>query len=926
MKKILLSLSIVAVFAALATLMYFTKFDGDSTVEQLRKQHEEFLANSPFKETQKLSRTERKAMGLPPNAYYEQMWELKMDPATGRPMPERVMELQQELRAERALAKGTGGENANPWVSRGPNNQGGRTRGLMFDPNDVGNADPNEDFNRVFAGGVSGGLWVNEDITDETVSWTLVPGIQANISVTVIVADPNDSDVFYIGSGESYTSGDAVGRGIWKSADGGVTWELIFGNGITSITNGGQLINGIFYINDIVIRDNNGISEIYAAVGSTFYGSASNPNNFNGLLDMGLYKSIDNGENWSRFNIKHENGNFKNPNDIELDLNNNIWLTTTYTFGYDDPGGDIYKSTDGSNFTLEYTIPNAARTEMEVSSLDVNKFWIAANVSGKADLFFTTDGFETLPSMIEPNDRDNDIPPNDYCRNQAFYNLPIEVDENDNLYVGGIDLFVTKNNGFTWSQLSKWSNNNSLGSLDVSEVHADQHAIVFRPGINNANAIIGNDGGVYFTIDLANAMNSVDAIVSRNLDYVTTQFYYGSISPVGEVDGDDLAGGTQDNGTQFINNAASGSNSFFDKSGGDGAFTEIDDSGSYVIQSFTFNDHRYRSFPGFTETTIISTNDEIGSFINQAELDKNLDILYTNASISDGAKRIERISEFLPGGAATEKTFLTSSNLDASPSAFKVSPFTTATTTLYVGLRNGKLLRALSANVGTPTFSNFGSPNFVGSISDIEFGQSEQEVFVTIHNYGVKNIWFTGNGGFSWRSIEGNLPDMPVKCILQNPLIPQELIIGTELGIWATPDYTVQNPVWVQAYNGMSDVTVLDLDLRAVDNTILASTYGRGMFTSQFTDTALSILENDFKTDAIVLFPTISNGNITFKSESQFGDAAVTVYNVSGKQVYTTNLNLSNTGTTMNLDVDAGIYFANIRVNNYSETKKFIIK
>ena len=38
-----------------------------SQVEKLRKKHADFLANSPFKETQMLSRKERKAKGLPPN-------------------------------------------------------------------------------------------------------------------------------------------------------------------------------------------------------------------------------------------------------------------------------------------------------------------------------------------------------------------------------------------------------------------------------------------------------------------------------------------------------------------------------------------------------------------------------------------------------------------------------------------------------------------------------------------------------------------------------------------------------------------------------------------------------------------------------------------------------------------------------------------
>ena len=51
---------------------------------------------------------------------------------------------------------------------------------------------------------------------------------------------------------------------------------------------------------------------------------------------------------------------------------------------------------------------------------------------------------------------------------------------------------------------------------------------------------------------------------------------------------------------------------------------------------------------------------------------------------------------------------------------------------------------------------------FVGSVSDIELGSSEDEIFVTMYNYGVENIFYTNNGGATWTNKEGNLPDMPV--------------------------------------------------------------------------------------------------------------------------------------------------------------------
>ena len=175
---------------AIITLLFIQNKEKESNIDILRIQHKFALENSPFNKTKNLSKEDRKAKGLPPNAYNERMWELTLDPQTGRPMPERVFELQQELKLQRETSRGVGGDANNAQIDRGPNNQGGRTRGIMFDPNDT------TDFNRVFAGGVSGGLWVNNDITSSSSSWTLVPGIGANISVNVIISDPNNSNTF----------------------------------------------------------------------------------------------------------------------------------------------------------------------------------------------------------------------------------------------------------------------------------------------------------------------------------------------------------------------------------------------------------------------------------------------------------------------------------------------------------------------------------------------------------------------------------------------------------------------------------------------------------------------------------------------------------------------------------------------------------
>ena len=940
MSKKLLPILSFAVLISAVTLFYNHNSDVSSVSEEilaLQKSHKEFLNNSPFKETMRLSRSERKDLGLPPNAYYEQVYELTMDPSTGRPMPERLMAIQDEMKSNRILKRGVGGSATNPWRSRGPNNQGGRTRGIMFDPNDTDNK-------RVFAGSVSGGLWVNEDITSANSSWTLVPGMPSNVSVNVIISDPNNPQIFYIGAGESYTSGQGVGRGVWKSTDGGATWTNIFG-GFDSVTRENQSVNGIFYINDIVARDNGGATELYAAVASARYGPGNNPAQWHGLFDLGLYRSTNRGSSWSRFEILHADGNYKNPCDLEIDINNNIWLTTTSTSGRrSNLGGDIYRSVNGNSFELVTSIPGVVyRTEMEVSQNDPDRFWVAVRredpIDGdtpKADLFTTDDGFATLTQMSEPSDADNGIPEDDYTRGQSFYDLVIEADRNDRLYVGGIDLFYSDNN-INWKQISKWSNNNALANLEVPLVHADHHAIVFRPGSSDTEVVFGHDGGVSYSAningfrDTGESGRNRNVIQDRNREYTTMQFYYGTVDVTGQAGGDDIAGGAQDNGTQFLfNGQLENTNPFSEAIGrGDGAFTEIDDNGQYAIRTFTFNSHFYLNYPNINSGYFISTseNDDensLGSFINQAALDKNLDVLYSNASL-DPNFQIERVSNFTNGEVSVEREFLTNELLDELPSAFKVSPFTTGSSTVFIGMIDGDIVRIRDANTAAPVWTGIPTPNFVGSISDIEFGETESQLFVTIHNYGVESVWFSRNGGVTWRSLEGNLPDMPVKCILQNPLEPTELIIGTELGVWTTADYTVTSPVWETSFNGMNDVTVLDLDLRPSDNLILATTFGRGMFTSNFTST-LSADDAENDNNQISLYPIISDGNINIRSNRIQGSSEIKVYGLSGQQLFRGDVEISSIATPLDLNIAAGIYFVNITVDNYSETKKIIIK
>ena len=828
--------------ALISILVCFFLVFSESSVQEKRDKHKVFLENSPVKASLQLSKAERKSQGLPPNKYFEREWELTMNPATGKPEPGKVLALQNK-RPQNIQKRVPGG--ASPWIERGPNNVGGRTRTLLFDPNDPTHK-------RVFAGGVSGGLWVNQDITNPNASWSAITNVPSNMAVSCIAVDPNDSNIFYLGTGELYTSGSVTGNGVYKSTDAGMSWTNIFGgNGGSTQTSGDQkVVPGAYFIQDIAAWNNNGTTEIFIAVGASYWRYGGAITTFLGdVTDYGVYKTTDGGVQWTKPTVPLLNDNIQQPNDFEISADNKIWLATTGNY-FGDSGGAILKSSDGNRFFAIATLPNLNRTEIEVSTTDPEKLYVLGSTNAGVPIIYkTTDAFASSPAeMPLPKDADTGISQDDFTRGQSFYDLVIEADPSNDeiLYVGGIDLFRSANGASSWTQISKWSYNNDLADLNVSLVHADQHAMVFRPD-NPNQAVFGNDGGVYFANDLKKAGSNTSIVQGVNSDYNVTQFYSAAIAPTAADEY--FLGGTQDTGTPYFNNPNPlGPDQSNDISGGDGAACFVDQVGEdYLIVSYVYNaDYSLYDFnkEGWRSIILESDNAE-GDFINQADLDSNKDILYTNASIGS-SYRLYRFSDLtnIPEGGSASKTILESSLLNSFPTALKVSPYTTEMTKLLVGTETGNLFSVQAAD-SNPVWEEITGPSFVGSISDIEFGASESEILVTFHNYGVDNIWWSFDGGSTWASKEGDLPDLPVKSILQNPIEPNEVIVGTELGVWKTENWEDSVPNWEHAYNGMSDVKVTDLQYRKEGHKVLAATYGRGLFTGVFeANTATFVLSS----------------------------------------------------------------------------------
>lgn len=897
-------LKMKAPFIFCAMLCTAASFYAQENTLHKNQKHLQELYAKYSKDLKKQHKVARSA-GIPPNPYNEEDYKRTMDPVTGENGFYKLAALNQEIAQGRyapskpmAFITGSGSSTGKivnePWIERGPYSVGGRTRAIMYDPNDPAGK-------RVFAGGVSGGLWVNQDPSVSTNEWTPLSTFWANTSVSCIAYDPNNPQTLYVGTGEAPTA-DAIGSGIWKSTNGGNTWTQIF---TITPTYSGNVRSGNFYINDIKVRNNAGVSEVYAGVSGNYNDGA-----FQGLAQAGLYKSTNGGTTFIKnTSLSAINTNTGTPSttgyaiqQIEIGADNSVWVSTRSSrYSNIDSGGRILKSADGTTFSEVYNVGNSgARVNFTLSRTDANKAYAfmqgANSTSEPIRIARSTDGGTTWqatsdasPVITLPTAADTSIPANDFTRGQSFYDLIIATDPLDanTVYIGGIDLYKSTDGCTTWSQISKWSNNNNMANLPVSQVHADQHEIVFNPFNNYATnqMMFGNDGGIYFAPN-KNTIGTAGGFASRNTRYNVTQFYTAMLNPIKTPANEELLAGAQDNGSWWLYGAPQSNNFLTSQAAtsGDGMYTEYDDQDNYEIASYVYNNHYLLT--NTTNYLISSANrNAYGHFVNEIALDRINNVFYSYRS---------GLTLFRTGGLSATSTTFTNVTMTVGTaqsneqvSWMKVSPYTTASTTLLVGTNLGRIFKVTNANTTSYASTVLTTPA-AGTISDIEFGASENEIIVTLSNYNLTSVFYSTDGGATWQNKEGNLPDMPVRTVLRNPDDANEVILGTEMGVWGTTNFLASTPTWASITGNIGNVRVTNLDYRPSTRTVLVSTYGRGAWTTQNTTVTLGTGEVKSKKDGIRIYPNPSKGisHLRFGT-AEYNSVDISIFDASGRLVYT---------------------------------------
>ena len=693
------------------------------------------------------------------------------------------------------------------WVERGPFNIGGRTRCILPDLNDATG-------NTVWAGSVGGGLWKTTNALSSAPHnpvWTPVNDFFQNLAISCITQNPQNPQLIYFGTGEGWYNGDAIaGDGIWKTSDGGNTWSQLL-----STTDSAS--NKTFYhVQKILDYTANGKEYLFACT-----------------RGQGVQLSKNGGATWvqclgPKTDVSISAGSAA---DIVRGADGSLYAA----LGIFQKGG-IYKSQDnGATWVqLKKNLPTAGYERIALACAPSDSLRVYALLQDSAS--YTCKGVYRSDSagrvwkrVTTPTIYGGGT----FAGNQAWYALAIAIDPNNagRVTVGGLDLAASQDSGKTWKPISQW-----YGGGGYQYVHADHHAIVYDPRGSNI-VYFGNDGGVFAS---KNGQATTPTITQIDSTYNVTQFYHAAISPLPNEDY--MIAGAQDNGN--IQFTQAGKSPGLDFTGGDGAYVHIDDNNPKLqIAAYVYGNY-YVSKDGFTTQTyqqVTVNGGSSGLFINPTDYDSRDKTLYG----SDNAGSYHTITNV---GTTNNTQVVSMPSFTSQVTAIKVSPNTRQR--VFFGLADGTLFRVDNASASVPDVTQIDGSAFPSSYLScitVEPG-NDNHLLVCFSNYGLqgKSVYETKDGGSSWVSIAGNLPDMPIRAVSFKPFSNTEAIVATELGIWSTGNINGSATEWGESNTGLSRVSTYWVDYRKSDGTLFAATHGRGLFTSNsFKKPVISFVTSD---------------------------------------------------------------------------------
>ncbi|WP_423223879.1 hypothetical protein [Candidatus Amarolinea aalborgensis] len=734
--------------------------------------------------------------------YFQYRFDQMKDASGAIPDGAQMKALAQRATMERQRANGlrpyvVGIDNLS-WTNSGPGNVGGRIRAIL--PISAAT---------VFVGGVSGGIWKTTNCCSTSTTWTPLNDFLANLAVSSLILDPTDANVMYAGTGEGFFNVDAVrGAGVFKSTDGGATW-----NQLASTNN-----SSWYFVNRLAISPN----------GATLLAATN----------TGIYRSTDGGSTWTRV---ESSSYYKDVKFDPTDSTKAIASRANFQVRYSTDGGVTWLVATG------VASGTSALDRVELAYAPSNPSIVYASAGPAAVVYKSTDGGHTYALV------NADAGYQASASSQYWYDNTLWVDPTDPNHVvgGGLDLYQSTDGGTTFTKISDWTRG---WPDDPPSPHADHHALVSIPGSSTA-LLNGNDGGLMYTSNILTAGNNPPGYnngwVYLNNNLGITQFYGVSGNGNGV-----LYGGAQDNGV--ARGTPGAPNAWTYAFGGDGGKAVADPTNPNYLYSEYTNAQVHRSSNGGSSADFIYGTYYNGSawvcraapyriddacngaanFIAPILLDPNNANRLLVGGLSLWVTNDARTPYVYNSPTGGPQWTAIKASIGSNIVSIAVAP--SNSNVIWVGYANSRIdMTTDGGATWTRVDTNIGANKPGTQVGAIAIDRNNSNiVYVGFTGFGANRAWRTADGGTTWTNITSNLPQAPIYAFAINPSNAAWLYVGTEIGIFASVDTGATWNVPAGAANGDGPANVATFDLQwmgggnSTGSTILiAGTHGRGAWT-----------------------------------------------------------------------------------------------
>lgn len=703
---------------------------------------------------------------------------------------------------------------------------------------------------------------------------------QGRVNITTI--DPNHPNIIYVGSANG---------GVWRSGDAGNSWiplsDFLPSIGISGIAIDPSDSKTIYLSTGDEDGSNAYTDGVYKSTDSGYTWTQLSypylPSSYSGEILVntknsqmlwvvgrnGLYKSTDAGATWVQTHPMWTKEIRQKPNDSSV-------LYVVERIG---TNHNILKSTDaGETFTNIQSYPSTARVVIDVTPADPNYLYVlAANADNSfKGIYRSTDAGLTFTTQNDTTNIFN-------ASRQAYYDLAIGVSDTDpnTIFTGCLDVWKSSDGGATIYKHNRWNKPDT-----VTYTHADIHDIKFY----NGKIYVSSDGGIYVSGD--NGLNFSDKTINGlNI----SQFYR---IDVAQSDSAIMVGGLQDNGGfSFANNA------WVNFHGADGMDAAINPQNVYEHFGFI----QYGGSIYKINYSVLDSGKKVANAPKSDAGDWITPLEYGNGgTLYAGYSRLYRL---------VDTSFIQASTAFFSPriKQMRVHP----TNDSIILLTNGTKLYI------TTGLSPMGFKQILGipltSFTNIDFNRNDGNILYAIGDSGV---FRSKDFGTTWDNITYNLPKGSKNSIIhQASSTNNTLYLAMNKAVYYIDDTKTE---WQLYSNNIPNTTISDIEVNNVENHVVISTYGRGVWRTPVTIESLTIDENKLASKLITLYPN------PVKNTAKIGttineQATLKVFNTSGMLLLQKEYQSINPNTELDFSALAsGVYFLTITSEKHLISKKFL--